>query len=74
MNTACKSLLVATAAALLAACASTPRTELAAAPVHAGDGLQDLDHEYVGAVERASRTAGVRVVWVNPPRKTEAED
>jgi hypothetical protein len=74
MNTACKSLVAIAVAALLPACASTPRADLAAAPRQAGGELQSLDSGYVEAVERASRTAGVRVVWVNPPRKSPSED
>lgn len=73
MNTACKSLLAA-AVLSLAACASTPRSDLVASADQANPGDYAVDQRYVEAVERASRTAGVRVVWVNPPRKADRKD
>jgi len=74
MNTACKSLMVAAIATLLAACASTPRTDLAADSRPMPEGQYQVDQRYVESVERASRTAGVRVVWINPPRKADRKD
>lgn len=29
----------------------------------------EINQQYVGAVERASRRQSVRVIWVNPPTK-----
>lgn len=58
--------LVAAAAALLAACATTsdyaprltPSSEIQ---------IRDDDH-YIIAVEKAARKRGVGVIWVNPPQ------
>ena len=62
MNTARKCLLLALVC-LPAACAGTSETRVAAAPA------SELDEAYVSAVERMANDRGVRVVWVNPPRK-----
>jgi hypothetical protein len=48
-------ILVLATAALLTACAGTPRVV--------------EDTEAVNAVERSARMSGIDVVWVNPPRK-----
>jgi len=48
-------LLVLACAALLTACAGSPRIV--------------EDSETVNAVERSARMSGIDVVWVNPPRK-----
>lgn len=70
MNTACKLLCAASLALLFAACASTPKAGLAGASAN----RFAVDQDYVAAVERASRSAGVKVVWVNPPRTRDDED
>lgn len=62
MNTARKSLLLA-ACLLPAACASTDTASLAGRPT-----IND-DKAYMAAVENAAKPAGVRVVWVNPPKR-----
>ena len=31
----------------------------------------EIDQQYVGAVERASRRQSVRVIWVNPPTRNQ---
>jgi starvation-inducible outer membrane lipoprotein len=71
MNTARSVVLLATASLLLAACASTPRT--ANRPVAEGSGFA-VDAVYVEAVNRASKEAGVTVVWINPPRPGDRKD
>lgn len=63
MNTARKSLLLATACLLPAACASTDSAGLAGKPTI------DTDQAYIAAVEQKAKPAGVRVVWVNPPKR-----
>ena len=65
MNTARNTITLAAASLLLAACASTPG--IAGNPGQ-GRSAQDVDAAYMEAVNRASRQAGVTVVWVNPPR------
>lgn len=69
MNTACKTLLIAVASLLLAACASGSTAQLK----HGAAGMNDVDAAYVAAVESASKSAGVRVVWVNPPRNRDKD-
>ena len=71
MNTARTAVLLATASLLLAACASLPET--AGKPGVADSGVA-VDAAYVEAVERASRVAGVRVVWINPPHDGDRKD
>ncbi|MFH1600713.1 MAG: hypothetical protein ABIJ73_03925 [Pseudomonadota bacterium] len=63
MNTARKCLFLASATLLLGACASTDTASLAAGPTIG------TDKTYVAAVEEAAKPAGVRVVWVNPPKE-----
>lgn len=70
MNTARNAFLLASASLLLAACASTPET----ASQPGSSASQDVDLVYVEAVNRASRQAGVRVVWINPPRPGDRTD
>ena len=74
MNAVCKSLVVVAATGLLAACATMPRANPAAVSKQGADGRYSVDQQYVEAVERASRAAGVRVVWINPPRKADRDD
>ena len=71
MNTARNAASLALASLLLAACASTPDT--ASQPGIAGSGFA-VDVAYVEAVNRASRDAGVTVVWINPPRPGDRKD
>lgn len=67
MNTARKCLFLASATLLLGACASTDSAGLA------GKSTISDDETYISAVEQAARPAGVRVVWVNPPKQREDE-
>jgi len=62
MNTACKSALIA-ACLLPAACATTDSARLA------GQASIRDDNAYMDAVEQKAKPAGVRVVWVNPPKR-----
>ncbi|KFL36868.1 hypothetical protein N788_04420 [Arenimonas donghaensis DSM 18148 = HO3-R19] len=48
---------------LLAACASSGSAGLA------GKSTISNDETYMEAVEAAAKPAGVRVVWVNPPKQ-----
>ena len=63
MNTARKCLILASAALLLGACASTDSAGLA------GKSTISNDEAYMSAVEAAAKPTGVRVVWVNPPKQ-----
>ncbi|GGA70428.1 hypothetical protein GCM10011521_05690 [Arenimonas soli] len=63
MNTARKCLFLASATLLLGACASTDSAGLA------GKATITNDNDYMAAVEQAAKPAGVRVVWVNPPKE-----
>jgi hypothetical protein len=67
MNTARKCLLLALPCLLLGACATTDSASLA------GHATITNDTDYMLAVEKAAKPAGVRVVWVNPP-KDRADD
>ncbi|GAB2659360.1 hypothetical protein [Arenimonas aestuarii] len=67
MNTARKCLFLASATLLLGACASTDSTKVASGPTIGND------NDYMLAVEQAARPAGVRVVWVNPPKERKDE-
>ncbi len=71
MNTARTAVLLAIASLLLAACASTP--ESASQPGISGSGFA-VDAAYVETVNRASKEAGVTVVWINPPRPGDRKD
>lgn len=71
MNTARTAVSLVVASLLLAACASTPET--ASQPGTSGSGFA-VDAAYVEAVERASKVAGVTVVWINPPRPGDRKD
>jgi len=62
------------AAILLAACASTPKADLAAEPGKPATARHVVNQEYVRAVERASRISGTEVIWVNPPMKIDRDD
>ncbi len=64
MNVARLSLLV-FAGALLAACASTPKSELAPETPSYYSGY---DQAYMAEVERRSARLGVQVRWINPPK------
>ena len=70
MNTVCKSVLFAALCLSLAACASTSETKAAGTVRPPGD---EIDSDYVAAVERATKVAGVEVVWVNPPREKDRD-
>lgn len=63
MVTARKCLFLATASLLLSACASTDTAGLA------GKATITTNIDYVLAVEQKAKPAGVRVVWVNPPKQ-----
>ncbi|MFY2764203.1 hypothetical protein [Arenimonas sp. MALMAid1274] len=66
MTTARKLFPAALSGLALAACASTsPPRATVADPATANT----LDGTYITAVEEATRKAGVRVFWVNPPRE-----
>jgi hypothetical protein len=67
MNTARKCLILASATLLLGACASTDTASLA------GKSTIANDDDYMAAVEQAAKPAGVRVVWVNPPKQRKDE-
>lgn len=56
-------LLLAIAALGFAGCASAPRSELATAD---DDGV---DYARMTAIEQQALRSGVRVFWMNPPRK-----
>lgn len=73
MNAIWKSLVV-IAALLLAACASTPKADLAAEPGKPPTARHVVNQEYVRAVERSSRYSGTEVIWVNPPMKIDRGD
>lgn len=66
MNTA-RVVVVSAAVLLLAACASTPKADLAAQTKIQGfdDGY---DREYMNEVERRSARLGVMIRWINPPK------
>jgi len=63
MITARKCVVLVSATLLLAACASTDSAGLA------GKSTISNDEAYMEAVETAAKPAGVRVVWVNPPKQ-----
>lgn len=71
MNAVRAAFSLAIASLLLAACASTPET--ASQPGISGTGYA-VDGAYVEAVNRASKDAGVTVVWINPPRPGDRGD
>jgi len=73
MHIVCKT-LVAAAIVALAGCASTSRSGLAAVSDEAKSDANAVDLKYVESIERASRKAGVRVVWINPPRNVDRGD
>ena len=56
-------LLLAIAGFGLAGCASAPKPEGATA------GDDGVDHAKMGVIEEQALRSGVRVFWVNPPRK-----
>ncbi|MCM2355301.1 MAG: hypothetical protein NDI68_01270 [Arenimonas sp.] len=64
MVTARKCLFLAAASLLLPACASTDSAGLAGSKA-----TIDTDVAYVLAVEQKAKPAGVRVVWVHPPKR-----
>ena len=71
MNRFLQAVLVASAALVLSACASSGG--MASAPGPAASPQQGerilTDGEYVSAVERLARSRGVHVQWVNPPQR-----
>ena len=71
MNRVLQVVLVASAAALVSACASSGG--MASAPAPADPAVQGerilTDAAYVAAVERSARDRRVQVQWVNPPQK-----
>lgn len=71
MNTARTAVSLAIASLLLAACASTPETASQTGTTGLGFAV---DTAYVEAVNRASKEAGVTVVWINPPRPGDRKD
>lgn len=52
---------------LLAGCASTPSPDTSQT-------IRNVDHAYVNAVDRQASRTGVRVFWVNPPRRNDGGD
>lgn len=72
MNTACKCFSLVVGSLLLIGCASTGTADLAAHPSARDPGFE-YDHDYMAAIEEASKSAGVDVVWVNPPRKRDRD-
>lgn len=70
MNRFIQSALVASAAMVLSACASSGGMASAPTPAPQQQGVRILtDVEYVSNVERRARDRGVVVQWVNPPQK-----
>ena len=63
MNAARKLMIFAASSLLLAGCASTGTSSVATSQSIVVDG------DYVAAVEKKAKPAGVRVVWVNPPKR-----
>lgn len=63
MITARKCLLLAPLTLLLGACATTDSANVASQRTITNDA------DYMVAVEKAAKPAGVRVVWVNPPKQ-----
>ena len=70
MNTASKCFCLAVCSLLLVGCASTGTAQ---SPASKLDPAFQYDSDYIAAVEKASRSAGVEVVWVNPPRNRDRE-
>lgn len=60
-------LLATLATALLAGCASTP-------PSDAAPKVRGVDQAYIDTIDRHATRAGVRVHWINPPRRKRAEE
>jgi 23S rRNA A2030 N6-methylase RlmJ len=73
MNTTCK-FIVLVGASLLAACASTPRSNVAVAAQEQTTARHVVNMEYVRSVERSTRMTGTQVVWINPPMKIDRGD
>jgi hypothetical protein len=71
MNTACKCTSLVVGSLLLIGCASTGTAQMA--PDSARDPAFSYDRDYMAAVEKASKAAGVDVVWVNPPRNRDRD-
>ena len=55
-----KALIAALAVSFIAGCSSIPMSQ---AP------QDNVDHQYVAAVEQAAKRYGTQVVWVNLPQK-----
>jgi uncharacterized lipoprotein len=55
-----KALIAALAVSFIAGCSSIPMTQ---AP------QDNVDHQYIAAVEQAAKQYGTQVVWVNLPQK-----
>ena len=62
MRTTLKAMLAASAITLLAGCSATP-TKPVVEPVY------ELDLERMAMIEHMADQQGVRVIWVNAPRK-----
>lgn len=62
MRTTMKALFAASAVCLVASCAATP-TPSVVEPVY------ELDLQKMAVIEEIAETRGVRVIWVNAPRK-----
>lgn len=69
MNTVKKCFCIGFASLLLVGCATTN-----VPPVSKQDRTLKYDAEYMAAVESATAKAGVDVVWINPPLKTEGDE
>lgn len=57
---------------LLGACATTPDREQIERDVQAA--YNPFDADYVETVNRAANRLGTRVIWVNPPRRSDREE
>jgi len=68
MKASLSSLLFVAPLLLLAGCASTQHAAYGDSPRHTEDNIVQ-DGQYVALVEHIAKQRGVRVVWVNPPRK-----
>lgn len=53
---------------LIAGCASTK------SPDTNDQGMSSIDAHYVGAVDRAARARGTRVIWFKPPSPKGSDD
>ncbi len=71
MNTARKCTSLVVGSLLLVGCASSGTAQLDPGARHRDSGY---DVAYMAAVERASESSGVEVIWINPPVKRDRSD